>query len=88
MVGIAADTATSAVLLPLHRIAAAEELIVVVVDGIWVTEAPHGIPGRWIHQATVAQDRGQLDVEQQYSQLEGEMKRVLFNKETGSESGH
>lgn len=49
MIRIAADAAASAVLLPLHRIAAAEELVVVVVNRIGIAEAPHGIPCRRIH---------------------------------------
>lgn len=34
--------------------AAAEELVVVVVDGRQVAEAPHGVPGRRVHEAGVS----------------------------------
>lgn len=56
VVGVSADAAPAAVLLPLDGVAAAEELVVVVVDGIGVTEAPHGVPGRRIHQAAMSLD--------------------------------
>ena len=39
---------------PLAPDPAAEDLVVVVVDGVGVAEAPHGVAGRRVHHPTVA----------------------------------
>ncbi len=51
---IAANAALSAVLVPLNSKPAAVKLVVIVINGIWKAEPPHGISCRGIGQHAVA----------------------------------
>lgn len=57
VVSVPADTALALVLFPLDGVTTAEQLVVVVVDRVGEAEAPHGVPGRWFHQAAMAEDQ-------------------------------
>lgn len=56
VVRIPTDSTLAQVLFPLNCISAAEEFIVVVVDGTREAKAPHGIAGRRLHQSSVCVD--------------------------------
>uniref|UniRef100_A0A8W7Q0J2 Uncharacterized protein n=1 Tax=Anopheles coluzzii TaxID=1518534 RepID=A0A8W7Q0J2_ANOCL len=68
MVRVAAHATVALVLLPLDRVPAAEQLVVVVVDRVREAEAPHRIAGGRFHQPAVGVRRPRPDRHQQQQQ--------------------
>ena len=56
---VAAGAAFPSVLIVLDAVAAAKDLIVVVVDGVGEAEAPHDVSRRRLHEAAVTRSRSQ-----------------------------